>query len=405
MTIELESADFVRALGRVGRVIERRNTIPTLTTTRLRQTPDGLTLSATDLDLQIDARVAAETNGSDLDQLLQQPAHVAKAVKASGAERVQLANGDGRIRLHGGGLVLDLPALPPEDLPALEVADGAAARWSGTLGADAVHAIRRVSGAASTEETRYYLNGVYIEADRDWGMRAVATDGHRLYVAPFQVPDAAGDLPGIIVPHKTVRELLQLAGRDRAVSMRVAPKVRRNDDGTAQMLTDQAGADHIALDVHDIGVGLASKLIDGNFPEYQRVIPSAVATTATFDRGQLARAVASVRAGAGGGRAEAIHLEPGPDNVCRLSCRWSLIDAEAAMPVPFEGSARTPFGISGRYLAEALERFAGCDRVTLQFGDDVRDPGGDSFKQITGPIKVVSPEDDAFLAVVMPMRI
>lgn len=396
MSIELESADFVRAMGHVGRVIERRTTIPALATTRLRQTPDGLALSATDLDLWIDATIPMQSNDADLDQLLQQPAQVAKAVKASGADRMTLANGDARIQVGAGDLSLSMPALPSEDFPVDEAATDAA-RWSGTLGAEAVRAIRRVSGAISTEETRYYLNGVYVEADRDWGMRAVATDGHRLYVAPFQVPDAAGDMPGIIIPRKAVRELLRLAGRDQAVTVRLAPKLRRNDDGGTQVLHDQAQADRLVMDFDGIGVRLTSKLIDGTFPDHRRVIPDGVARTMTLDRSELSRAVASVRAGAGG-RVNALRFTPGDDGLCRLACRWEGIDAEAATTVPFDGDARTPFGLNGHYIAEAVGRFADSERVTMQLEDT-------DASLVSGPIKVVSAEDDSFLAVVMPMRI
>lgn len=398
MSIEIKTKDFVRAMGHVAGARGRRSAVPSLLTTRLRVGIESLNLTCTDLDIGIQATVpAAGTAGVEIDQLLQKPDAVAKSVKASGADRIRIANGDDRIKVEAGDLNLNVPSLPPEDIPEM-VIDDTRKVWSTTFGGEAIAAIRRALGAVSTEDTRYYLNGVYIEPDGEWGLRAVATDGHRLYVAPFNAPDAVGDIPngGVIIPHKAVRQLLRLAPKDKPISVRIGQRHQRNRESASQNLS-HAPAPYIDFDMPDAGTRLTSKLIDGTFPDYKRVIPETVARTATFDRADLLRAVKSIHTGAGQlQRAIRIDFE---DGACSLSCRWDAIDANAETRLNCDGDCGgMTFGVNARYIGEALELFRSCERVMLAFSD------GKATSMATGPVKIVSPEDDAFLAVVMPMR-
>jgi DNA polymerase-3 subunit beta len=256
MKLSIERARLLKALNHVQSVVERRNTIPILSNVLMTAEGASLRLGATDLDMEI-----VETAEADVERSGQvtAPAHtlyeIVRKLPDGALVRIEHGGGDPRLTVSAGRSRFALPALPAADFPAL-----GAGSFETTFVIEPEALVRlldRTRFAISTEETRYYLNGVYMHAAKDGvhgpTLRAVATDGHRLALAEYTLPEGAAGMSGVIVPRKTVQE------------------VRR-------LLDDAQGLAEIALSDAKIrvtvgGVVLTSKLIDGTFPDYTRVIP------------------------------------------------------------------------------------------------------------------------------------
>ena len=255
MKITIERSELIKSLGHVQSVVERRNTIPILSNVKIEAAEGRLTLNATDMDLDMVDSVGAnvETPGA-----ITVSAHTLYDIvrKLPEGSQVELnASGDGQMQLSAGRSRFTLSCLPTDEFPVLS--GGELPHNFNVTAAELRSLIDRTKFAISTEETRYYLNGIYLhKADRDGVdvLRAVATDGHRLASVEAPLPAGSENIPGVIVPRKAVTELRKLideSGDEVAISMSES-KIRFSFDNAV----------------------LTSKLIDGTFPDYQRVIPS-----------------------------------------------------------------------------------------------------------------------------------
>ncbi len=208
MKVTVEQSALLRALSRATRVVERRNTIPIIGNVLIRAEGSRLMLKATDLDMEIMEIVTADVGQSGTTTV---PAHVLHDIVrklADGAQVSLEASGDSsQVTLRSGRSRFMLQALPEDDFPDLAAGEM-------TAGFDIASAALRklfekTQFAISTEETRYYLNGIYLHAIESQGqvvLRAVATDGHRLARSETPAPAGASAMPGVIVPKKTVGE-------------------------------------------------------------------------------------------------------------------------------------------------------------------------------------------------------
>lgn len=252
MRVTIERSAFLKALNHVQSVVERRNTIPILSNVLVQSDKDKVRLTATDLDIEIVETVAAETSRNGAATV---PAHMLYDIvrKLPDGAQLELEQGPdaGRVNIKAGRSRFQLQALPPEDFPDLS---------SGELGnsftlssGELRRLIEKTRFAISTEETRYYLNGIYLHQAKDHVsgaamLRAVATDGHRLAQSQVALPEGAAGMPGIIVPRKTVLEVVKLIeGDDTEVHVSLSSSKIRFSAG------------HLVL---------TSKLIDGTFPDY-----------------------------------------------------------------------------------------------------------------------------------------
>ena len=260
MKLTIERGALLKALGHVQSVVERRNTIPILSNVLLRADSGAgggvLALSATDMDLEIVEQVPSRIERPGRTTA---PAHTLYDIVRKLREGAQIeidASGErSAMVLRSGRSTFTLACLPPEDYPVMASGDLA---YNFTLTAAELRSlIDRTRFAISTEETRYYLNGIYLHTTKNDEVpviRAVATDGHRLARVEMVMPEGAAGMPGIIVPRKTVIELRKLVdeGEDEIQVSLSETKIR--------FATGEAA--------------LTSKLIDGTFPDYDRVIPS-----------------------------------------------------------------------------------------------------------------------------------
>jgi len=259
MKATIERATLLKSLGHVQSVVERRNTIPILSNVLIEASADGsVRFMATDLDLQIVetlTAVSVEAPGS-----ITVSAHTLFEIarKLPDGSQVLLDAADGKMLVRSSRSRFSLPTLPRDDFPV--IAEGDLPTSFELASTELVQIIDKTRFAISTEETRYYLNGIFLHVAEDDRpvLKAAATDGHRLARVTLDRPDGAEGMPDVIVPRKCVgelRKLLDESGDTKVLVELSASKVRFTIGGGK-------------------GIILTSKLIDGTFPDYNRVIPT-----------------------------------------------------------------------------------------------------------------------------------
>jgi DNA polymerase-3 subunit beta len=368
MKVTIERAQLAKSLSHVHRVVERRNTMPILSNVLLRAGKSSVELKATDLDIEIIETAPGEgkTTGSTT-----VPAHmfhdiVRKLPEGAQVELQSAADGT-QLQVRAGRSKFSLQALPETDFPNLGAGD--MTHSFNIASADLKGLIERTQFAISTEETRYYLNGIYLHAVDD-KLRAVATDGHRLAQAEIKAPKGAKGMPGIIVPRKTVAE--------------------------AQRLIDDAGEEvKIVLSATKIRFSLGnavltSKLIDGTFPDYGRVIPAGNDKTLVVDKNEFMSAVDRVSTvSSERGRAVKLALTDGKLTLSVINPDSGSATEELEVEY---GSEALDIGFNGRYLLDILQQIQG-EKARLKLAD----PGS--------PTLLEDMEAAGALYVLMPMRV
>jgi DNA polymerase-3 subunit beta len=255
MKATIERATLLRSLGHVHSVVERRNTIPILSNVLLEARDDGtLRLMATDLDLQINDTVEAQVQQAGATTV---SAHTLFEIarKLPEGSQVELSAAEGKMQVNAGRARFNLSTLPRDDFPV--IAEGELPTQFELPAATLRQIIDKTRFAISTEETRYYLNGIFLHVSDEAQpvLKAAATDGHRLARVTVPRPAGAEGMPDVIIPRKCVAELRKL-------------------------LDEVDGSVLISLSESKVRFGLGnailtSKLIDGTFPDYSRVIPTA----------------------------------------------------------------------------------------------------------------------------------
>lgn len=371
MRATVERSHFLKSLGHVHRVVERRNTIPILSNVLLRAEGSTLTMKATDLDLEVTETVAAEIGQAGSTTV---PAHILYDIvrKLPDGAELSLDTGDGsQLALRSGRSNFTLQVLPDSDFPDLTTGEFPI-RFS-LPAVELKRLIDRTQFAISTEETRYYLNGIYLHAVKVDGksmLRAVATDGHRLAQAQIEAPSGAEHLTGIIVPRKTVGEIQKLVEEPEAnVDIEVSDSKIRITIGP---------------------VILTSKLIDGTFPDYVRVIPQGNDKVLKLDRSEFANAV---------DRVSTISSERG------RAVKLALSDGKMVLSVnnPDSGSATEELGVD--YPADALE-IGFNSRYLLDVASQLQTGTAEfRFADPGSPTLITDDGETDALYVLMPMRV
>jgi len=254
MKATIERATLLKSLSHVQSVVERRNTIPILSNVLIEASADGaIKLMATDLDLQVVESISAQVEQPGATTI---SAHTLFDIarKLPEGSQVSLQAADGKMLIQAGRARFNLSTLPRDDFPV--IAEGDLPTQFELPAETLKQIIDKTRFAISTEETRYYLNGIYFHVSDEGQpvLKAAATDGHRLARVTVARPDGADGMPGIIVPRKCIGELRKL-------------------------LDEVEGSVQISLSASKIRFGLGSailtsKLIDGTFPDYSRVIPT-----------------------------------------------------------------------------------------------------------------------------------
>ena len=286
MKVTIERSVLLKALGHVHRIVERRNTIPILANVLIEASDGKVALKSTDLDLEATEQVPADVAQPGATTV---PAHViydiVRKLPEGAQASLEIAGETGQLLLRSGRSRFYLQALPASDFP-----DITSGEFSHRFSLPAVELKRLIDNtqfAISTEETRYYLNGIFLHSVEVAGapmLRAVATDGHRLARVEIAAPKGASGMPGVIAPRKAVGEVLKLL-----------------EDLTQDVLVEISTA---KARFHFGDVVLTTKLIDGTFPDYARVIPTGndkrlVVDKEPFERARRPRFDALLRTGPG----------------------------------------------------------------------------------------------------------
>jgi len=273
MKLSIERATLLKAVSQAQSVVERRNTIPILANVLIEASGEHVSFRATDLDIEVVDRVTAMVERAGASTVSAVTLHEIVRKLPDGALVTLTDDGaSGRLTVEAGRSNFSLTTLPKEDFPVM-----ATSEYASNFTASAM-TLRRLFDkskfAISTEETRYYLNGVYMhvaEGDGGQKLRCVATDGHRLARIDADLPTGAGDMPGVIVPRKTVGEMRKLL-----------------DDDDAQIAVSVS---ETKVRFATPNVTLTSKVIDGTFPDYTRVIPAGNTRKLEVDAAEFAKAV------------------------------------------------------------------------------------------------------------------
>ncbi|MCC1493061.1 DNA polymerase III subunit beta [Cognatishimia sp. F0-27] len=372
MKISMERATLLRAVAQAQSVVERRNTIPILANVLIEAEGETVTFRATDLDIEVLDKAVAQVEKSGGTTVSAVTLHEIVRKLPDGALVVLSDDAAaGRLSVSAGRSQFNLATLPKEDFPVM-----ASSEYSSNFTAKA-NQLRRLFDkskfAISTEETRYYLNGVYMhvaEADGGRVLRCVATDGHRLARIDSDLPTGAEDMPGVIVPRKTVGELRKLLEED---DMDIAVSVSETK---------------VRFATPDIT--LTSKVIDGTFPDYTRVIPQNNTRKLEVDAAEFAKAVDRV-ATVSSERSRAVKLQLDEDRLILSVNAPDSGAAEEELAVAY-GDDRLEIGFNAKYLLEIANQ---VDRENAVF----------MFNSSGDPTLMREGNDTSAVYVVMPMRV
>ncbi|HQS69437.1 MAG: DNA polymerase III subunit beta [Novosphingobium sp. 28-62-57] len=375
MKATIERATLLRCLSHVQSVVERRNTIPILSNVLIEASPDNrVRLMATDLDLQIVesmAAVSVESAGA-----ITVSAHLLFDIarKLQDGSQVSIETADNRMIVKAGRSRFQLPTLPRDDFPVIVEGDlptsfEVPARTLAEL-------IDRTRFAISTEETRYYLNGIFLHVSDEATpvLKAAATDGHRLARFTIARPEGAEGMPDVIVPRKCVGELRKLLEEVLDTNVLV--------DLSASKVRFTLGGEN--------GVVLTSKLIDGTFPDYSRVIPTGNDKLLKLDPRSFFEGVDRV-ATIATEKTRAVKMALENDRVTLSVTSPDNGTAAEELPASYS-SAEFEIGFNATYLKDILNQIDG-DTVELHLAD------------AGAPTLIRKDDKSAALYVLMPMRV
>lgn len=371
MKFTVEASAISGALAVASKIVERRNTIPILSNAYFDAAADRLLIRCTDLDLELSLTVPAKVSDAGKTTV---PAHLLadmmRKIPAGAEASFEI---DQQMVVKAGRSSFKMHVLPEDDFPIMSGAD-----YSHTIempGEQLYKLFSSVQFAISTEETRYYLNGIFFHAragDKPT-LRAVATDGHRLAKMEMPLPADADGMPAVIIPRKTVAEIIRLA----------------------QTFTDQ----QVTLEVSDTKIRftagrtvIVSKLIDGTYPDYDRVIPPVSNKIARVDAKALAIAADRV-ATISSERGRAVKFEVKSGELALSVVNPDAGAAQDTIDVDYDAEP-LEIGFNSKYLLDALNSLPGkIARISLT------DAGS--------PTRFTAEDDleDSFLVVLMPMRI
>ena len=372
MKFTIERSVLLKTLSHVQSIVEKRNTIPVLSNVKIEAMEDGISFKATDMDTEITEVVDAKTSETGATTA---PAHMLYDIvrKLSDGSDVEITFPDenGQLTIASGKSKFKLSTIGVEDFP---VISGDKLPTNFVMAKEELKdVIDRTQFAVSTEETRYYLNGIYVHAKNEGEtkvLRVVATDGHRLACVESPLPQGAENMNGVIIPRKTVGEIRKLL-----------------DDTKAENIDVSLSENKIRFTMEDIT--LTSKLIDGTYPDYERVIPTDNDKVLELGVKPLAEAVDRVSVVAESTRA--IKVITNPNHITITTSSPDLGSAQEEVEAKYD-SESLEIGYNFRYLLDILNEVKG-DTVRISFADG------------SSPSVIHDTSDASAIYVLMPMRV
>jgi DNA polymerase-3 subunit beta len=368
MRLTIERSALLKALNHVQSVVERRNTIPILSNVLLSAQGDSLRLTATDLDIEISEAAPAEVErGGQTTAPANYLYDFVRKLPDGSAVKFDVSGDDPRLFISAGKSRLHLPILPAGDFPSMP-SDGFETRFE-IEPTELGRLIDKTRFAISTEETRYYLMGIFLHI-ADEQLKAAATDGHRLARVTVAKPDGADGMPDVIVPRKCVAELRKLLEElEGTVEVSMSPTKIRFGLGSAV---------------------LTSKLIDGTFPDYNRVIPTGNDKLLKLDPKSFAQGVDRVSTIASE-KTRAVKMMVDRDKVTLSVTSPESGTATEEIAADY-GSDNIEIGFNARYLLDILGEIDG-DTVEVHLAD------------AAAPTLLREKDNSSALYVLMPMRV
>lgn len=367
--LTIERSDLLKALVHVQSIVEKRQTIPILSNVLLETTSEGITLRATDNELEIVEKTTAQVEepGS-----VTVPAHKLYEIVRrlpEGAQVSMTALENAQMSIVSGRSKFSLAILPADGFPTM-IREDMPFSFS-IASADILGLINKTSFAVSQEETRYNLNGIYFHEKKGEVpvLAAVATDGHRLACSKIALPEGAKGMPSVIIPRKTIGEISKLLSEV-------------NENVTVALSDNQ-----IRFQFGDII--FASRLIDGTYPEYEKVIPAANDKLLEADASVLAKAVERVSVVSEKSRGIKFIIKA---NILQITAAAADEgSAEDEMDITYTGE-EIDIGFNYRYLLDILSQIKG-NTVRMLLSDSL------------SPIILRDASDENALYVLMPMRV
>ena len=356
---------ILKPLQAVIGVVERRQTMPILSNVLLSVADNTLSVTATDLEVELVARADVDQQASGEITVPGRKLH--DIVRALGdGTTVTFALSGERMTVKAGRSRFTLSTLRAADFPSIE---DIAAQQTIKVGQQELHELfKHTQFSMAQQDVRYYLNGLLLETEGTC-LRAVATDGHRLALSEMSLGEKVSKEEQVIVPRKGVLELSRLLANEGDVRLMI-------------------GANHIRAELD--GTRMTSKLIDGRFPEYGRVIPQEPGSTVKADR-ELLRQALSRTAILSNEKYRGVRLEVSDNSIVMNANNPEQEEAVETLEVEYKGDT-LEIGFNVNYLLDALTAVAG-EQVEIGLTD------GNSSCLITAP------GENATKYVVMPMRL
>lgn len=398
--IELNVKDFTKAAKTVSAVIERRNTIPVLGTMRARAN-GRLELTGTDLDFIVSASIPCRAT-EEAEFIISDHRAIVSAIGAAGGDSftidVKTKEDEKGYSVTAGQLTRETKVSYSVDEWPDDMSTPNDVTFTATLPPSALRELERIAAAISTEETRYYLNGIHMKKLDGWTYRFAATDGHRLMIVDLQLPDAIDtfDAREVIFPRKLITQVFaNYRNSDRPVVLNIGTGIKSNRKPRTPP-PDQSGAPRMSLSgtVGNMDVVMAGKTIDGTYPDYMRVFPSSTDKNAVVSVGKLRQAILAVSASERSSKLKPVRLAFTADRV-QVSASFD-IDVASTSKFEVECKHNCPeafsIGFNANYLLDMLAAIRG-DEVRLGMTDPA------------SPMTIHDTTDAAFMAVQMPMRV
>lgn len=372
MKFSISRETLLKNLTYMQSVVEKRTSIAILSNVRLTAKDNSLETTATDNDITVQGHAEAfvETEGVTTVSAHKLYEIIRKTPEGVMVEMDVATDGD-RMSIKAGKAKFSLACISADAFPDMTKLDDGCSFDINSK--DLKRALTKALFAASTEDTRQYLNGIYMHAtkgeDGNPALRFVATDGHRLSQVDLTMPEGAEDVPATIIPRKTVNELKALCEEGANITLHVSDKKLQAETGCLTM---------------------TSKVIDGTFPDYSRVIPKDNNMEMDVSRQLLLQAVDRV-AILSHEKSRSIKFTIDGANLIISANNPDQENAMEELKVEYDAD-HVDVGFNARYVADIGSQIEGDD---MQF----------FFKDSASPVLVKDPKDTSSLFVVMPMRI
>ena len=375
MDFRVNSTDLVKALSHIHGIVEVRHTLPILSNIIISANDDILSLSSTNLDIFCSDSISAEINKSGITSVSASTFYeIVKRLPNGSDIQITLSDEDSTLVLKCGRSKFNLTTISPEDFPKIST-DDLSVKFVLSV-TELKRMIDKTKFAISNEETRYYLNGVFLpqtQKDSIDILRAVATDGHRLAQYDIPLPQGAKEMNGIIIPKKMIQEL-------------------------RRVLDDASGDINIELNENKIkfsfnNIQIISKVIDGTFPDYTKVIPQSNDKTLTMNNDELKKSIERVSAVAINEevKSKAIKLFIESNKMMLNVDSSSRGSAVEEIDLDYDKD-KVEIGFNSRYLIDICNEIDG-EKITLKLLDSA------------SPAIILDESDENLFFVLMPMRI